>query len=242
MGEGWQEAREDHAPRRGGPLRRAPLVLLVLLLIGLPLFVATDLTALRANAPAMRGEQPGGIILGVVRGRGAGPLEGQRVELFSTFAPKVLLAETRTDAGGHFELVAPPLSNAAYRLRTGGQAWQVVVHEAGFLTPEGEVLGGPLLHDFELEQGAILSIELLRDGRPVSEAGIAILRGEVREQGFMRLLPRRVELQQRFNGSPVQLEGLPALIGRVDLEFSGGQVVSFDIRLDLGTNPQKIEL
>ena len=52
-----------------GPARRAVTVLLALVMIGMPLIIAFDLSALRETAPAFRGNQPGG----PVRGRILGP-------------------------------------------------------------------------------------------------------------------------------------------------------------------------
>lgn len=226
-------------PPSGG--RRAITVLLALVLIGLPILVAVDLSSLRENAPAFRGNQPGGTVRGrVIDGEGS-PLEGLVVELFVTGRGSGPLATATTDSDGRWSLTAPPAEGAAYRLRTGGGPWQVRNREIGFLRPDGEVVGQVLEQELVLVPGATLVLHLGAEGE-VAPPGTVRLRGEWREQGLLRVAPRLIELERPFEGSPIVLDGLPPLVGTVDLELSGGRVISFDVELEVGEKTQRVPL
>lgn len=225
-----------------GPARRAVTVLLALVMIGLPLIIAFDLSALREAAPAFRGNQPGGTVSGRVLDPGGEPLAGIQVRLHATHAGAPLLAETTSAEDGTWSLEAPPLELAAYRLRSGGGPWRLMDREVGFLAPDGSVVGGALEQDLQLRPGAVLRVELVRsDGLPVP-SGTARLRGQWVETGAMRLAPRILDLERPFEGSPVVLDGLPPLDGRVDLVLAGGRTVTFEVELREGEQVQRIEL
>ena len=225
-----------------GPARRAITVLLALVMIGMPLIIAFDLAALRETAPAFRGNQPGGPVRGRILGPDGGALGGIGVRLHATTSGAPLLVETTSAADGTYALEAPPLTNAAYRLRTGGGPWRLMDREVGFLAPDGPLVGDTLEHDVTLKPGAVLRIDLAREDGLPSPGGTVRLRGEWVETGAMRLAPRILDMERSFEGTPIVLDGLPPLDGRVDLVLAGGRTVTFEVALREGEQQQRVDL
>lgn len=217
-------------------------MILAVVMLTLPLFMALHSATENARPATQRGDQPGGLIRGRVLDHLGQPLASHRVQLL-VMAPGVKgQQEVETDLAGAFVFEAPPASNAIYRLQAGGGIWIRSVRELGFLTAAGEAIPGGLEQDLQLTLGAVLVIELEGQNRkPVGHADVHI-RGEWQEKGLFRFAPRTLEQSHSLEGSPLRLEGLPPMKGRVTITLDGGRVISFDIQLPEGETFRRIRL
>jgi hypothetical protein len=223
-------------------MQRVVITLLACMMLTLPLMVAIRLQASDHRSPAARGDQPGGMIRGSVLGQEGQPVPGHSVELWALGPAYGKLAEAQTDALGAFVFDAPPVQDAAYRLRAGGGVWRWQSHEIGFLKNGGEPADQVVEQDFELQPGAVLLLEMSSSaGHPVSGAVIHI-KGVCIETGFLRLAPRSFEETRTFATSPIAFDGLPPLEGRVSATLNGGRVISFDVELPVGQTTKHIQL
>lgn len=212
------------------------------MMLTLPLMVAIGLQKSGHGPLAARGDQPGGLIRGRVLAEAGQPVAEHSVELWALGSAYGKLAEAKTDALGAFVFDAPPLQDAAYRLRAGGGIWRWQSQEVGFLTSDGEPMDEGVEQDLELQLGAVLLLEISHSaGHPISSAEIHI-KGNCIENGLLRLAPRTFEETRTFAASPIAFDGLPPLEGRVSATLNGGRVISFDLELPVGQTIKRIQL
>ena len=234
------------AKPKSPPIQRAFITLVACMMLTLPLVVAIGLQSSDHGPLAARGHQPGGLIRGRVLGEEGQPVAEHPVELWALGSAYGKLAEAKTDTLGAFLFDAPPLQDAAYRLRAGGGIWRWQSQEVGFLTGDGEPMVESVVEgveqDLELQLGAVLLLEITNSaGHPISRAEIHI-KGNCIENGLLRLAPRTFEDTRTFAASPITFDGLPPLEGRVSATLNGGRVISFDLELPVGQTIKRIQL
>jgi hypothetical protein len=233
---------EPDSKQRGSLTRRAFVTLLAFMMLTLPLLVAINLSTSSQEIAAVRGDQPGGLIEGRVLDHEGQPIGHHMVHLSLTGPSSEVLHEVQTDAYGSFRFEAPPAAQASYRLRVGGGSWRWQAREVGFLGSDGELIEGGLQADFDLQLGAVLVLEVLgKSGSPMGHAEVC-LTGQWVESGLLRFAPRILDQTRSFSGSPMILDGLPPMQGRVSISLDGGRVISFDLELPVGQTIKRIQL
>ena len=105
-----------------GPARRAVTVLLALVMIGMPLIIAFDLSALRETAPAFRGNQPGGPVRGRILGPDGAALGGIGVRLHATTSVLLLVETVR--CGRHLRARGPAAHQRGLPPEDGRGTWR----------------------------------------------------------------------------------------------------------------------
>lgn len=228
--------------QRGSLPRRAFVTSLAFMMLALPLLLAINLSTSSQMIAATRGDQPGGLIEGRVFDHEGQPIGNHTVQLSVTGPSSGVSHEVQTDAYGSFRFDAPPATQASYRLRAGGGPWRWQTRDVGFLRSDGELIEGGLQVDFDLQLGAVLVLKVLgKGGSPMGYAEVRLM-GEWAESGLLRFSPRVLDQTRSFSSSPMILDGLPPMQGRVSISLDGGRVVSFDLELPVGETMKHIQL
>ncbi len=225
-------------PRPG----RLLLVLMLLVVLGLPMMVITQLVQSRGVGPATRGAQPGGSIRGDLVDPSGKPLEGVPVEVFLVEGESIdePVTRTTTSADGSFVATVSAVEGC-YLVKVGGGSWRLDTAEFSFLDRAGEELEEVPDLDFEMHPGCTLVVRMERSkGRPV-RGGKAELRGTWRPSSLLSLVPLQVVRREEFSGGELVMDGLPPLSGVVNVQFSGGDQLDFEIKLPEAGDQQRLE-
>lgn len=225
---------------------RVRLALLLLLLVGAPFLVTFSLLSSRAYGPVVRADQPGGRIDGTVLDPTGVPLADVEVELVLVTDPPVgashaeVAERTRTDHEGRFSFEAPS-HRGAYELRAGGGPWRKVAQGFTFVDGRGRKVE-PEPVEFDLQPGAILTVEIeRRRGGPLA-GGEWELRGHRSERTWLRWFEPELVTRGRFQGTRLTIGGLPPLGGTLTLRLDGGDVVTLPVELSVGETFRHIDL
>lgn len=213
--------------------RRGALLVGILVCLGLPFAVVSQLYSPRSLATVPSGNQPGGNITGRLVTEDDRPVADHTVELHLVVGEgRRVHGSTRTDAQGLFEITAPPIAGH-YLLEAGGGEFQRVVRGVSYLTEEGEVRAPEPL-ELVLPPGATLRVTLTRaDGRPVS-SGTLYLEGRVVSDFLFGLVPVGIRLERSLDAGSVVIDGLPSARGDVRIVLENGDRVEFPFELEAG--------
>ena len=213
--------------------RRGVLIVAILVCLGLPLAVVSQLYSPRSLATVPSGDQPGGTITGRLVTEDGRPVADHALELHLVVEEgRRVHGSTRTDAHGQFAITAPPIAGY-YLLEAGGGDFQRVVRGVSYLTEEGEIREPEPL-ELVLPPGATLRVTLTRtDGRPAS-GGTLYLEGRVASDFLFGLVPAGIRLERSFDAGAVVIDGLPSARGDVRIVLESGDRVEFPFELEAG--------
>lgn len=218
------------------------LLVVALLLLAVPAGVTALFLTNQARFQVTDGAQPGGVIGGRLVPIAGSPsglfLDGIEVELAAVATDGVArtLARTETDVDGRFLIEAPAI-DGHYELRAGGREWQRSVQPFSLL--RGPAAGGVSVH---LRPAARLELTFARgSGLPV-RGGEWQLEGENRSGWWSNWLGERIERRGKFTGTALEIDGLPTLRVRVNIDLGGGELVEIVLDLGVGLNRHTIAL
>ena len=236
-------------PEQRGQTPRIVTVLLLILLIGLPVLVASSLFIQPGQVHVVDAAQPGGMIRGRVLDPEGGPVAGANVMLWlasvdgggsSTTATMAEIPAAKSAADGSFELQAPAFKGH-YQVVAESDLWigsrkslTLVGSDGKALEPEETLL--------TVEPGCLLRIELVDSNGDALGNGDYRLSGEVETGLLFGLLNGSRSSSGSIHDGLLEIGGLPAMEATIAIKMDDGTTAELVLSLAPGIVRDRIEL
>ncbi len=232
-----------------GSTPRIVTVLLLILLIGLPVLVASSLFVRSGPMRVVDAAQPGGVIRGRVVDPEGRPVAGANVMLWlasvdkggsSTTATMAEIPPAISGADGSFEFQAPAF-DGHYQVVAQSDLWIGARESLTLVDSDGEALepGETVL---TVEPGCLLRIELVDSTGAALGNGDYTLSGEVETGLLFGLLGGTRSSSGSIHGGLLEIGGLPPMEATIAIEMDDGRTAELVLPLAPGIVRDRIEL
>lgn len=198
----------------------------VVMIVGLPLAIVSQLAWGPETLGAPDGEQPGGLLKVRIVLEDGTPVEGASVEfqVWPTGGEAETSFTAKADAEGRATAEVPAV-RGKYRVLAGGGQWRRTGRERSFVDGRGEAVK---LSEVELvlKPAAQARLIFTREDAAAPTSGQLRFNGKTREGALFGLLGHPIAVDREFEGGEILLDGLPPAKGELRVRFADGAVLN----------------